>query len=365
MAVIVREKKKGSGEWWVFINYKGKRRTKKIGSKKAANLVKREVEARLARGDMGMLREKCPTVAQYGEEWLDSPLMEWAESTRINNRCTFGLHIKPQLGSKRLNEIKRKDIKTLIAKVKAKGLSPARLQSVVTVLSGMFENAIEDELVHSNPCHNTRKHCGNEAVNDIDPLTAAEVQTMLDNASKLPAVAYTFYLMAVRTGMRVGELSALEWSDIDFDNRYVEVGKSYNYHTRQVGLTKNKKSRKVDLSPVVIEALKSLLAHRKVVSIGGDDLIFVNEKGKRLCYWYLRRTINTVTPKRIRLHDLRHTYATLRIAKGDNILDVSKQLGHHKAAFTLDQYGHWMPGEHKSQVDELDNLHLTAPYAHP
>ena len=68
MAVIVREKKKGSGEWWVFINHNGKRRSKKVGSKKAATAVKREVEARLAKGDMGMLKEKCPTVAQYGRE---------------------------------------------------------------------------------------------------------------------------------------------------------------------------------------------------------------------------------------------------------------------------------------------------------
>jgi integrase len=55
----------------------------------------------------------------------------------------------------------------------------------------------------------------------------------------------------------------------------------------------------------------------------------------------------------------------LRIAKGDNILDVSKQLGHSKISMTLDNYAHWMPGEHKSQVDELDNLHLSTPYTHP
>ena len=57
-------------------------------------------------------------------------------------------------------------------------------------------------------------------------------------------------------------------------------------------------------------------------------------------------------------------YATLRIAKGDNILDVSKQLGHYKVSFTLDQYAQWVPGEHKGQVDELDNLHFLTPYAH-
>jgi integrase len=58
--------------------------------------------------------------------------------------------------------------------------------------------------------------------------------------------------------------------------------------------------------------------------------------------------------RRIRIHDLRHTYATLRISKGDNILDVSKQLGHHSVKITLDIYAHWMPGGKKSEVDELD-----------
>jgi integrase len=52
---------------------------------------------------------------------------------------------------------------------------------------------------------------------------------------------------------------------------------------------------------------------------------------------------------------MRHTYATLRIAKGDNIADVSKQLGHHSVKLTLDTYNHWMPGKKKAEVDGLDD----------
>ena len=63
-----------------------------------------------------------------------------------------------------------------------------------------------------------------------------------------------------------------------------------------------------------------------------------------------------MAPRRVRFHDLRHTYATLRVAKGDNIVDISNQLGHHDPGFTLKAYAHWLPGEHKSQVDELDDL---------
>jgi len=59
--------------------------------------------------------------------------------------------------------------------------------------------------------------------------------------------------------------------------------------------------------------------------------------------------------RRIRIHDLRHTYATLRIQVGHNIADVSKQLGHHSIKITIDTYYHWIPGSNKSEVDQLDS----------
>jgi len=276
MGVIVREKVKGSGEWWVFINHQGRRRSKKIGDKRAANAVKRKVEARLAKRDLGMIREQCPTVAKYGREWLDSPLREWTDSTRSNHGGVFELHIKPTLGSKRLDEIKRKDVKALISEVRNKGLSSARAQGVLAVLSGLFESAIEDEIVSANPCQNAGKQCGNETVVEIEPLTAAEVQTMLENASDLPIEIYTFLLVAVRTGMRAGELMALEWSDIDFDNRFIGVSKSYSRNTKKIGATKNKKTRKVDLTPDAAEALRKLQREKKVLGIRA---VFSGPKG--------------------------------------------------------------------------------------
>ena len=59
--------------------------------------------------------------------------------------------------------------------------------------------------------------------------------------------------------------------------------------------------------------------------------------------------------RKIRMHDMRHTYATLRIQSGHNIADVSKQLGHHSINITVDTYYHWIPGTNKSEVDQLDN----------
>ena len=362
MAVVVREKVKGSGEWWVFINHKGRRRSKKVGSKKAANSVAREVEARLAKGDMGLVKDTCPTVAQYGSEWLESPLREWSDGTVDEYVSIFDRYIKPYFGSKTLNEVQRRHIKRFVSELN--GLSAARKRSIRAVLSGIMESAVDDELIKFNPCQGTQKFCGKLTRKKISPLNADETQNMLKNASGLEFVYYAFLFVAVRTGLRLGELLGLRWADINFEERHLTVKRLYYYRTKRYTPGKNKKSRRTDLTPATVKVLRELQSRRKLVSLQGDDLVF-SVTGDPLEYDALRDRFKKVIPRNIRLHDLRHTYATLRIAKGDNILDVSKQLGHHSVAFTLDKYAHWLPGEHKSQVDELDTLHLSAPQVHP
>ena len=107
----------------MFINHKGRRRSKKTGDKATANKVAKEVRARLAKGELGMIKTACPTVVNYGSKWLDSPLQEWVDSTARGYEIGFRLHIKPYFGSKRLDEIKRRDVKAFIAVLKGKGLA--------------------------------------------------------------------------------------------------------------------------------------------------------------------------------------------------------------------------------------------------
>jgi integrase len=100
------------------------------------------------------------------------------------------------------------------------------------------------------------------------------------------------------------------------------------------------------------------------------EYVFTNDSGNPVDKdnWRRRvfsKALEKAELRKIRIHDLRHTYATLRISKGDNIADVSNQLGHHSVKLTMDVYYHWAPGKKKSEVDELDTLHLNAPTLHP
>jgi len=81
------------------------------------------------------------------------------------------------------------------------------------------------------------------------------------------------------------------------------------------------------------------------------NLIDINGLRRRVFYKILEKA----GLRRIRMHDLRHTYATLRIGSGHNIADVSKQLGHHSINITVDTYYHWMPGSNQSEVNQLDS----------
>ena len=106
------------------------------------------------------------------------------------------------------------------------------------------------------------------------------------------------------------------------------------------------------------------------MGIGEPENVFINNSGNPIDVdnWRPRvfnKALKKAKVRKIRIHDLRHTYATLRISKGDNIADVSNQLGHHSVKLTLDTYYHWIPGKLKNEVDALDDLHLSAPQAHP
>jgi len=119
------------------------------------------------------------------------------------------------------------------------------------------------------------------------------------------------------------------------------------------------------MTPQLADALRIQMAENNKkgmrLGLGGPlEYLFTNEKGglMDLNNWR-RRVFNAALKKaklrKIRVHDLRHSYATIRISKGDSILDVSNQLGHHSVKLTLDTYSHWLPGKSKAEVDVLDD----------
>jgi integrase len=206
-------------------------------------------------------------------------------------------------------------------------------------------------------------------------LEKEELKLLLDAVQAHYPDHYPLFLLLARTGMRIGEALALEWGDIDFAGRFITVRRSV---TRgRISTPKNGKTRRVDMSLQLTDTLKAHMTASKIkgMALGLGALpsyVFTNELGGVIDAHNWRNRVFTkalakAKLRAIRIHDLRHTYATLRISKGDSITDVSSQLGHYSVKLTLDVYNRWIPGKKKEEVDGLDDLrvHPAAPQLHP
>jgi|SRR5712692_2695095 len=163
-------------------------------------------------------------------------------------------------------------------------------------------------------------------------------------------------------GLRIGEAVALQWGDVDFQGRFLHVQR--NYVDGHIYSPKSGRSRRVDMSPHLTETLWTLRGRRKEETLrrgwqGMPDWIFTTAAGTHLDPDNFRVRVWAKIPTRgglhmIRLHDLRHTFASLLIEQGAPLTYVKEQMGHHSIRVTVDTYGHLVPGGNRAEVDKLD-----------
>jgi integrase len=370
MGVKVRER---SGAWWLFIDHRGQRKAKRVGvgpaGKKAAEMAAIKIQARLAEGETRLLDEGSPRrllFGDYARQWLNlvaTPACKF--STVRSYAVNLRRHVLPVLGGTPLGAVTRADCRRLIAACRSTGLSPKSIENICRTVSSILSQAVEDGHLSANPAFRLGRYYrqADHAKPEIQPLDREEVQRFLDLARQQTPREYPLFLCAVRTGMRLGELLGLQWGDVDFRGRFLEVRRN-----RVAGRTttpKNGKKRRVDMSAQLTEGLKALHVTRKEETLRwawGEvpQWVFCNELGRPLDGDNLRhRVFYKVLAKaglrRIRFHDLRHTFASLLLQNDESLVYVKEQLGHSSIQVTVDTYGHLIPGANRAAVDRLDD----------
>ena len=167
-----------------------------------------------------------------------------------------------------------------------------------------------------------------------------------------------------RAGLRLGELFGLEWGDLDVHGHFIEVRRSRS--GGQVTTPKNGESRRVDMSDQLAETFQRLRVERKVETLKSGwgqvpETVFVTEAGRPYDAANLRqrifyRTLTKAGIRRVRLHDLRHTYARLLIQQRESLAYMRDQMGHSSIKVTVDTYGHPVPGANRQAVNRLDDF---------
>lgn len=249
----------------------------------------------------------------------------------------------------------------------------ATVKGIARTLSTILSQAVEDELLPANPALRLGRYLrrGDEPRPEIHPLTREE-------AARLVAVAlvsfprwHSLLLCALRTGLRLGELLGLQWTDLDVNGRFLTVRR--NIVGGLETTPKNHQQRRVDASRQLTETLVALRRRERARWLKKGkrlpDWVFASQDGTALDEANVRhmfyRILEKAELRRIRFHDLRHTFASLLIQQGESLAYVRDQMGHASIQITADVYGHLVPGANRDAVDRLDDEVPAQPSATP
>lgn len=257
---------------------------------------------------------------------------------------------------------------TLFAPSKTvKPLSPTTVQHYHRLITDILNAAVKWGYLAVNPASKvTAPKARHKDALYLDADQARELTTELKRA---PDIYHYAILLLLLTGMRRGELLGLEWKDINWEHRYIQISRA-SYYTPEKGVytdtTKNESSERIIMIPTeAVNVLKKQwdwqvrqsIANPKWVHSGR---VVVSEDGTpmhpdRLTRWFPKFIATTNLPP-ITLHSLRHTYATLLIEKQIPITDVSAQLGHSNVTTTMDIYAHAIRKARIAAADQLGDI---------
>ncbi len=379
MGVRVREKTKGSGVYWLFINHNGRRKAKRVGDKKAADLAKIKIQAALAEGKHAVLEAATgpvPRLKEFAEQWLDSYVaVHCKPATAENYRIALRKHWLPALGSLALDALTRDRIKTTVGRLLAGGFKASTVRTHVIPLQACLQAAVEAGWIPGNPAFRlgrfVRRSEGEEA-RPMDPFVQEEVTQILATAEAQTPEAYPVLLTMARTGLRVGEALTLQVDDLDFRARALWVRRTWSRGT--VGTPKGGRARRVDMSQQLARVLQGWVTLREAEAVVSGCIrspwLFPGRDGKptsrEAFYTRIWRPVLLRSGVRYRNpHQLRHAFASALIAGGESLAYVRDQLGHRSISLTVDVYGHLVPGANRRAVDALDdatgcNLYATS-----
>jgi integrase len=356
---IVNRPSRVTGERVYYVKYQlpdGRQKWERVGrNKKEAERVLADRLNAIGKGTYQELREA--TFAEFAAKWL----AEYAEprlkpSTLDGYRRYLDGHLIPAFGGFPLRALTTGLIQDFVSGLHARGLSGKSVNNIAVPLKLMLRHAVSWGYLASNPAAAVER--ARVETKEMQALSPEQVRRFL--AATEPEY-WLLFTVAVFTGVRRGELLALQWGDVDWQTARLNIRRSL-WRGQFIGPKTVRSVRSIDLAPQVLGALDEARPARPPEELK-SQLIFSGPHGKPLDPDNLvkRRflpTLERAELPRIRFHDLRHTHASLLIAAGEHPKYVQHQLGHASITTTLDRYGHLLPGAYQHAGERLERTVL-------
>ncbi len=276
------------------------------------------------------------------------------EHTMQMKKYIIDLKILPQFGNRKINEIRAADIRTWQNQLIHQGYAPTYLKTINNQLAAIFNYAVKYYDLKSSPCSKAGS-MGKSKADEMQFWTKQEFSQFIDCLMD-KRQSYMAFQVLYWTGIRIGELLALTAGDFDFEKRTMLISKSFQRINRVDVITppKTPKSKRTISMPPFLSAelqeyIRMLYGHEK------DDRIFCFTKS--FLEHEMQRGIKASSVKRIRLHDLRHSHASLLIEMGFTPLAIAERLGHDRIETTMNTYAHLYPNKQTQLANRLDDVY--------
>lgn len=315
------------------------------------------------------------TLDAYFEEWEKSRIGVIKDSSLKINRSKYNNHIKPVLGKTKIQKIEKREVVKLQQDL-SKKLSASMTNGVIVVLKTVLNAAIDDEIIVKNPAASVKplrmddRPKASETIHRA--LTREEQQAFIQEAKQ--EWLYEFFCFSLCTGMRLNEIVALKWQDIDYINNVIHVTKTVSWK-QGGGITETSpksetSKRDIPMNDTIKKVLhmqrkKMAMIYGEIVARKMDSNIFIGSNGSRaVASSTVAFSINNVL-KRLRQqgieierfthHAFRDTFATRYIEEGGNMQTLQKILGHSSLAMTADLYAHVLPSTKQQEMKQVEN----------
>ncbi len=289
------------------------------------------------------------------ELYMEDMTARLKQSTIMTKKHIYETHILPFFGNKPINEIKASDVRRWQNQLmnSPKGYSKTYLKTINNQLSCMINYAKRFYDLNTNPCGQAGS-IGQAKAEEMDYWTYDEYIAFREGIKDKP-LAYICFQVLYWTGMREGELLALTAADIDLVAKQIDINKTYQRLNGQDIITppKTKKSkRRVPIPDFLCQELQSYMNTRYMLD--PNERLF--PATKHFLSHEMERGSKKTGVKRIRIHDIRHSHASLLINQGCDALILADRLGHEKVSTTLNTYSHLFPHKQQELVSNLEQL---------
>lgn len=373
----LRKRKDGRWEGWFNI---GTDENGKIKRKSVTAKTKIECQEKLNKAKEDYFNEQKmlnshtylttsdPTLNDWYEIWINTFCKNIIKDYTVQGYTQrFRLYILPELGNLKLSEISTVICQQFLINLynngrergrskKGSGLSYYTVKGIQRTLSVCLQKAVDEELISKNPCSKVK--LPNAEKPEMQTLKKEELTAFLEETKK--SDCYEFYYLELTTGLRLGEICALSWDDLDIENKTITVNKSVQRVNNEIVINTPKTKTSIRTIKLCDECVNLLVALRQRQPSDSKYMfpspLTGDMKDTSAVTRRLHRMQDRAGLPRIRFHDLRHSFATLSLEQGVDIKTVSHMLGHTDAGFTMNTYMHVTDSMQESVANTMGTL---------